>query len=1060
MKIITGQPLIPLTDKTDPIGVVLNAIISVQTKRKENGNSVEGITKATDAKNESISQKFTNAENELLTSISGHASKRGAVHNETKESVGLGNKPNYAPGSIEEQLEGARNDLLCTSVGLKELVESKLTIDSKKYIRSRIVPIASGIGTGPVIQTPLNSSLGSLMDNFGTPTGFIGGTPFSFDTEDGITIFPSLIDGKSFTQKNPISGSRKNCVSPMGGTLVSLYNGQMELRKLRPSTIKGVGTQYRTDPLIKMTQSLFGAKSYCYYNESQQRSIRSLNKNELPFDVLNEVPDDQLIEDIGDLTPYSELFKGIFEAREELLYNLYSEFIYDDIEGTGKDIYLTLGIQVYPFTTRGYEAVEKTNSLEIKGTFSSPLVNITHNLTADGKLGSYDAGLFNDKRYFIKLSNLVNFDSTLTQLLWNRLDKDRSGLIGFDWKNKMMGTFSIRLPIAFENLTQSSYNHMYLDIGFSSTEDLENRAISFIPTFITDLSVDRQTINSDLELDKEGLFKQYSSNTKETFDHPKIMDGIFNLSGGHTKTYTFYNRQYICHYDHTLTSVNDWINNTYQIEGMNYLSQSTLPNDGFYGDHLRHVPLFIDNTNKLATYMTYTRDWNQKYRWAITKVELEEGGPTTSSTGVTSGPWRESVTWLDKTVDDVPSFVVINDTSSTTMTTWPGVFNTQNGFVSYETFTYNVEANSKGFSWSEKVVLDDSVLRHIKEINGGWSDTHIQCFNTGGTLIWVCQNLDPANTEEIDCYYGTLPVKDTYPDELLVKHVSLEDDISKATLGKTKVNQKDSLEIKTKDIIGFDAFTSTDIYMTKVHPTMDEYIVFINLAPFNNFYFEFKFIKNNNTKEVTFGPNINAIDPIFSYSEQTGFNVNYDDVVGYNKNIPHRFHLNFQTPVCLNGYTWVLRKTPGNYGVFTTKGGVTTIDNGIMNTIKGIPIFPLGSILTVSGTNTVVKNPLNARSTQFINDELYATYLGETAVLYGVNNNPYEYMGEPHSGAAPAGFIAGDGSFLHYDPNGYRNDLFPVIDGARLSIYGYGSSIPILTGKPGSGIPNNKFFLK
>ncbi|KAH3664323.1 hypothetical protein WICMUC_005836, partial [Wickerhamomyces mucosus] len=74
---------------------------------------------------------------------------------------------------------------------------------------------------------------------------------------------------------------------------------------------------------------------------------------------------------------------------------------------------------------------------------------------------------------------------------------------------------------------------------------------------------------------------------------------------------------------------------------------------------------------------------------------------------------------------------------------------------------------------------------------------------------------------------------------------------------------------------------------------------------------------------------------------------------------------------------WSYRKTPGHYGVFAQSIGTEVVNGGLMNAVEGTDIYPVGSAVTIGGSNIIVKKPVSASEEQFKgNDELFVRMNG------------------------------------------------------------------------------------
>ena len=111
MYVNKDRPLPILEEKKDPLGGLLNSFIKVERERdKLQGDPAGQLKQIADFKTR-MQSKVNSFSSDLNSLILGHSEAKGALHGETKKTVGLGNKDNFAMGTIDDHISGLRKDL-------------------------------------------------------------------------------------------------------------------------------------------------------------------------------------------------------------------------------------------------------------------------------------------------------------------------------------------------------------------------------------------------------------------------------------------------------------------------------------------------------------------------------------------------------------------------------------------------------------------------------------------------------------------------------------------------------------------------------------------------------------------------------------------------------------------------------------------------------------------------------------------------------------------------------------------------------------------------------------
>ena len=1170
MYVNKDRPLPILEDKKEPLGELLNSFIKVERERdKLQGDPAGQLSQIAEFKAR-MQGKINTFSSDLNSLILAHSEAKGALHGETKVTVGLGNKDNFAMGSIDDHIDGTRKDLFCNPEGLSYLVKDRVTIDPNSYLPAKAIPIASGGIFGEVSQITYHINRNDTEQSSANPVNYIGESNWEFCTPAGMFIYPMMNNSPIvgiFFDPNP--DAVKTVQTPWGGTKVRYYEKGIVPRRTRPVTMSSDKLAGQGGgEMIRSAEALF-ERSTVHYLEGGVQKVRSLNRNHLPFDVFDTEETD------------NKAFGGAFASRENMLYHILvnmdlgellpveqrpmldyianqvwprsSQYPLDSKARSRFDFIVNRDLPPIPddplnspirrffdralnltypkdpvkrhrskfmeYIDRGLNAMWPASRNSIYSNEELELVDMVINKfwpgprsesTVDGEiiikldfiirsilekdypyptLTLPDELVYKTNRKFanqflvpmhgkinsvlrdtnvigldIKLKDIIEYDGRGYGKLVRHIEKSRCQLVSFAWRNRLEGKATVRLSIGWYTVNRSNYVHAYLDLNLDFNDNA-GTATTIVNVETGDIwNRVKQELNDNLEVVTDGLFKMYPGDIKELPTHPAALGGVFETQGGHMKSYNFYNRQYIGYYRHEIGSTLSFINLEDKpippATEYSYNIQSVINGDMFYGDHLRHIPVKVDMVNKTVQYLVQSRDWKNNYRWGFITVESET--PVVQPDGYV-GPKRLSRKWVEDRKAYVPSMLIENDETSATMNISPVVFNNWNNFTGYTNYTLDENSDRYPITGVNEVELSVEITNWIKTHVIDWKKGYTQYFLLQGNLYWITQTLDSKEiqSDNIDCFYGVIKNCSIQTTPENIRTVIVNGSIaSSITVNKTNVNTKASLDIDTGSVLGFDQLAGMDVYALKVLDDAKEtkYEVMLNVAPFNNFYVEMRIKINKQTGEVIFEPKYDAVDPVFPYSPAQGYRIDYDALNKYGEKIPHRVHVNYQSPVMLKKGMWSFRKTPNNYGFFTKLDGFVVINGRVMDKVQDVPLYPIGSPITIGGETLIVKQPINMVSSEFpTNDELFVTRDGNNQfVVYGRYNHK-GFSIEPSFNCVPVGFI-NDGKFTYHDPNSMRNSLFPVFENKRINIGNAGQSIPVFYGKPGESAPKNLFF--
>lgn len=1066
MIIHPDRPLPMATDKRNKIGTVFSAIIMVNKARHALKGTVEEYKEKLEVERRLSETKINTMLRDVRNELKMHTDKQGTVHGETKESVGLSEIQNFPLATPEIGAAGTSTQHYATPAANKALINAKLGIDPSVYLKGGSIPFASGamIGTvttrlySPYINDKLyakpsweyHRQMVTTPEKVGYEYNNFADTPWTFKTPDGVVTVSNLTHADAFNG-SPLS-SPSRVALPYSGTSIRSYTGKLDIRRNRPSFHRSYSLN-PTNYLMKSEDRLFDKKAYYFFECAgldNQLVIAGLDKTELPFDQCMYK---------GNVAPDTKSLEGILISKETEVYNINSQLRIANL-GSGDELGIGITLEGFTIADKDLQVAEMVGGRYARHT-SNQRFHLTNNYTFEDPAKFSNVTIDGKTGFWISLSNLLGIDRNNTSII-EFFDREMVRKLTFTWVNRLAGICTIRVPVQFVSRDKSKFYNYYMDLQLKITYDPGTRTNTISVKSEKNLNVNLQQLNVDtITLSTTGNFKEFPNNVKDNPLHPAIMGGDFIETGGHMRCYTLWNRQYIGGYTHGARNPFEWIYyvGDLSVSKIQYKTTSVINQDGLYGDHLRHIPMGSDTNNDY--YLTQTRNHRHEYAWAV--VGIEKDVPLIQPSAY-MGPDRNSVSWVKFSRTDIPSFLIEGDSYTKTQNVSGLVFNTQNKFVGFGNYTFDPNSALDPVTFGTAVNIDDNILSYIAKNAGSFFKNHRQLFLLNETLFFFSQTIDPNEmVNGVDCYYGWIKncsINTTAKGSVVQCSGEIVDNI---TINPLKVNNPESLKINNKTVYGWDVYDAADIYAVKKNENdvVLNYHIFVNLAPFNNFYFEFIYTKNKSTGGVNFSPRTDTVDPVFPYDANLGYNVDYDKLINYGTKLPHRMHPNFQTPVMMGGACWSFRKTPNSIGIFSraSGNGITLGDGRIMHSIKGTVIYPIGSFCSISGKTIPVKAPVVARSKDYgLDDELFCRLENNQPYLYSLKNNPKGYPVEVYLSALPVGFIK-NGGFTHHDHNGFRTDMLPLVNYSRMSVYGYGGTFPAFLGKPGGKAPTNRFFI-
>lgn len=136
--IILDEPIPANGTESERLGLVLSALSGLTVGREEQH---QASVKKLMAEKQLVLDKINNVAEGVRSALSSHTSATGALHGETKTTIGLPLVDNFRTATLKEHIEG-RDDLFCTPEGVKYAISEIVNPDFSSFIPQGVLPIA------------------------------------------------------------------------------------------------------------------------------------------------------------------------------------------------------------------------------------------------------------------------------------------------------------------------------------------------------------------------------------------------------------------------------------------------------------------------------------------------------------------------------------------------------------------------------------------------------------------------------------------------------------------------------------------------------------------------------------------------------------------------------------------------------------------------------------------------------------------------------------------------------------------------------------------------------
>lgn len=1043
MKIDKDSPHVN-PDRKEGHGELLESIIDVMGSSEEKlaQDSAE-LAKIEDNVDKALKAFKTNCNNTLDE----HLKSYGAVHGETKEDIGLGNKDNFPAGTIEEQIEGVRNDVFCTPAGLALMLENHLRIEPENYLQEGMFPISLGTLLGKAKSKtvdPDKTKNIQKVKNFGSNYHL-------FSTEDEFLLFPDMCSGRA-TQYG-----RGGLSSPIATTGIKVINDKLNIFRGRPFSLNDltIGKGYVTAE--RFPRFGFGNENGNFYNSNFKEGAPDIDPNISSGQNMESTQFDPMIV-YTTHTPY--VFRSMNSVEhdfDELVMNEdvklpidHANFLSQDgniiifsnptieknsMGGLNLLFYITIGsytdsdlidYNVSKFSNKTFFRESKMDLLNIK------------TLTLGGTgVENPDPKFTRSKRVSIPLSVFFNDNIDIDI---DSIDMDHLALMSTCWVSRIAAMGYVRFPLCWR--AGDKLYLKYLDFSFDAGyEDSKNITFS-LERFSNELT--KSAIKSGVPLG--GTFFEYPLDVGEDVFHPTVFNGCLLNTGGHVKVYNINQRQYVCYYKHNIKNIKQWIeeNPRPTVLKEQIKDISVFPTHGLLGEHIRLVPLAVKGNNYI--YHAVVRNRTNGYQGVIGELSTEA---TLNNLNYTHR-W-ENVKWLKVGESINPSFLVEFKNNEKRVNTSALVFTQQTDYIGYTSYT--IEGTdikfTEGYRINQGLRVETRALLKGSKVNELYFllDGHLFFYltSTSGESkgkaivgIWPKVKIDGVQREitknpDTTKQFRTFTVGTNYPD---------------------------------LNTIGTTPYSYQDVYVTQKDG--DTYTVMLPTWGYPNLYLPFKMVRNTSGGSIVplAGGLWEKEYPFYYNSTSASFNVDITKWTSPGKRIPHNFFPAFLPPIAIAGDL----KIPSTsvYSIFNINTGI--VENKLYQGFgKDIPLYFVGGLFVNKGRSINNQYSICLENDKKNFGKVFVTEKGNDYVAYTKTNNPEGFDTEPNLATTFMGYYyeyQNKIAFSYFPPGDmtvfaddiWINALLPVIDSKQLSPYANGSTIGVELGRYGTDEMRNFYY--
>lgn len=1084
MIIDNDKPWEESPSKKPKLGGVLEAILEIQKNNTSDNDEIKEHLK--DVEN-NVKELLEDFNNDLDTITDQHTNKRGAVHNETKASIGLGKKDNYPAASIDDITNGRYKKEWLTPKTLSKLIDKELNINPDLYIKSGVLPLSYGVTLGRslfnqryITKTKPNIDKSAFTKNISS---------FLFSTEESYLLFgdhgrgietdfstggiqapigPTIIDIRNdniiTVRSNPCSLNDITISDTVAKSITGLGfgfgddNGNFYDSNFHPTVSVENTVSYINDSVVQCAEVSLFDKSIIYKPEGKV-TLRNFNSTLHNFTELTFPTDVEYDVTSACFLSSDEIFLYISNTMiinkngiYGISFNINSGNIGtpDWLPSTFRKANEKILSKKSTFTPKqttvtsitGYEGATSAIVINNNTTpfgFSTNRENLRHsNFNNSPRSGTV----------FIPIEALIKGFNNLTveqqSSIVNRIDKELLKRVTLAWDNKLAYKGLLRTPFYLIHTNATEDNsigfHMWVDISFNLNlgndyNTIEMSALNFDTN-------QRPSFDSSLNLTGNlGKFINIENGIKDNPIHPKVIGGCFVETGGHIQTYVVGYRQYICYYKHQIKNKKEWIkdNLTPVITETKIKDIGLFPTNGAYGDNLRLIPTSFDNTT--INYLAYIRNKKNKYQYATLSLPLNYKleNDTLSKT--------LSFKWLDNGGNkDIPVLIHKTDFTKNGFNISGMVFNEDNNFIG----SYNPNFDGVNFTPNTSVRINE-VLRKKIIINANLDNPYPIFFYYNSVLYWVIMDL-----------YG---VKNELGKNIYLGGVRV--DIYEENDGSYEIRKLETVN----EVYHWGVFTEEELsktYYGRNHESFDDVFViskpddknklkvFINYPMLPTHYFDFDIQIDG---LGYYYPVENSYPKITSFKHKNGYGIT----------IPHNLYPTYMSPLVnvnsfysFNENLYSFRKYDNN--------GLSTLYEYFMGWKDEYPLYLVGSNLTISGKSQLVEQTIKMDNLNLHNGALFINYSNNEPVIYSTGNNPNSLDMEPNINNVFVGFWTNYNDhymFSYHAPRGisnmdyadFLNSLLPVIDNVQMSPFAMGSTFPLYLGKLRTK-PTQYFFRK
>lgn len=1076
MNVDMTQPWVESQEKKPKIGEVIAEIINLQNDKTAED---EELVIRLEQVNADVTERLKVFKNNVDGEIDAHTSKDGPAHNETADTIGLGLKENLPVADIKDLKNDVYKREWCTPQLLAYILANNLKANTDDYMTSGRLPLSSGRLLGKTYTNQIFHTEDTTISD--SPS--IGQVSYLLSTEESYVMFAEYGQGRitNFSE----GGER----APIGVTNIDIRNGFIYPAKGQPVSLNNLTTSGKFAK--KVTGLAWGLGQYNgnFYDSNFHPTV----------EVVDEEDDGSAIQEVeASLFDPTMVYKpnGDFYARNvdttkhnfnELFLNKDGNYPFNNSIFLSSDDFMShiantqlikqsnrWGIQ-FDFLTGNVgisdwlpesltKATDKILSRQatytIKNTLTTGITGFNsasslNTLGSNLPWGYENRGNFDNSNFvsgatystiFLPINDLINgFDSLSAanqQKFIDAVNTDLLVRISRAWDNEYTKTGVLRIPFYYDVPNTEKAWCAYIDMSYTIAIGENSNTVTF-KALNWDNSK-KPTINAQLDLTNPtgSRYVQWGQTVEDTPLHPKVFKGCFVETGGHITAYVVGHRQYICYYQHAITSVRQWIMSDITpviTEDEKISDVCMFPGNRFYSDNTRMLPLSFTDT--AITYLSRMRDKYGKYRYGTFTTDL-----TTFDLLSTRESEASEVNWLNKKTNrNIPILIDNSNLRSEGINTTALVFSETNGFIGYRDHGFNGD----GFTPDGVTEIENALKTRIT-LGSEIVNPYAIFFYFNEMLYWAIVSRDGTkNDNGYDGCVGGIRVDMLYDGSSYTIR-SLPDLNPKYAWGKVFEDYPSGL-IRGRESESFD-----DVYIVNKTGVDKTTYVFVNYPDLDGRYYSFEITADENGYYYpsAFTPRV----------------INLKEESGYGVSSPHAFYGSYFAPFMLIDKFYLPQSDIYTLTKYTIDS-VETVRDYYMGWSNEQPLYAMGEHITVNGKSLLLNRNLTIPIKNHTHSgRVFISYYNETFDIYSTGENPLGSPTEPDNAVIFAGYWEkiGDDYILNFHaPRGiannvsmdFINSLLPIIDGKQMAIDSMGSTFPAVLGKL-TGVPRQYYFKK